>query len=118
MQVLEKRTSEQVRYDIDMSALLAAGETISSVSQITAEPTTVPAVAFGTTAINGSPITYTDAWGSSRTAPAGTVVQVVISGGKIATGAQVQDYTIRCKVVTNISPLVEGTVVLRVKDTP
>jgi len=118
MQVLEKRSSEQVRYDIDLSALLTAGETISSVSALSVEPVTVPPVAFGAPSINGVASTYTDAWGSSRTAPAGTVVQVVISGGKIATGAQVQDYTVRCKVVTSFSPLVEGTVVLRIKDAP
>lgn len=116
MQTLEKRSSESVLYDIDLSMLLATTETVSSVTAIVAEPT--GALVFGSPNINGSTQTYTDAYGTTRTAAPGKVVQVQISGGTIPTGAQVQDYVIRCKVVTNLNPLVEGTVRLRVNDTP
>lgn len=118
MQTLEKRTSEQARYDIDCSILLTPGETITGVTSLTAEPVTTPPIVFGSPAINVSQNTYVDQYGSSRTVPAGTVVQVQISGGKIATGRQVQDYLIRALVVTNINPAVEATVRLEVNDTP
>lgn len=120
MQILEKSSSEGVVFDIDCTALLAANETIVSVTSTTAEPVTSPAVTFGAAVINPSQVTYTDAFGSTRTAAAGKVVQVPISGGKIATGAQVQDYLIHVKVATNLNNPgpVEAIARLRVKDTP
>lgn len=119
MQTLEKRSSESVRYDLDCSVLLATGETISTVTSIAATPVTSPALAFGASAINAAPITYTDVdTGITRVAPIGTVIQVTISGGKIAAGAQVQDYIVRAVFVTNINAAVEATVRLKLNDTP
>lgn len=119
MLTLEKRSSEQVRYDIDCSLLLASGETISSVSALSAEPVTAAPIAFGTPVVNSASVTYVDAsTGNSRIAPIGTVVQVQISGGSIAAGQQWRDYVLRCKLITSVNPLVEATVRLRVNDTP
>lgn len=118
MQTLEKRSSESVKYDIDCSLLLAPGETITSVTSISATPVTTPALSFGAGAINVSPSTYTDDTGNSRIAPVGTVVQVLIGGGKIPTNQVVQVYVIRCLVATSINPAVEATVRLQLNDTP
>ena len=46
------------------------------------------------------------------------MVQVLISGGAIATGALSQDYLVRVLMVTSRNPAVEATVRLRVNDTP
>jgi hypothetical protein len=118
MQILEKRSSESVTYDIDCSLLLATGETITNVTSVTATPATTTPLAFGTPAVNSGAVTYTDAFGSTRTAAIGKVVQVQISGGSIPTGSQTQDFIIRAKVVTNMNPVVEATVRLRLNDTP
>lgn len=118
MQTLEKRSSETVRFDIDCSRLLSPGETITSVTSSIASPVTTPAITFGTPVINPSPSSYTDQYGSARTAPAGTVVQVQISGGAIASGRQVQDYVLRFLLVTSVNPAIEATVRLKLNDTP
>ena len=119
MQPFEKRSSEQLRFDIDCSRLLATGETITLVSAITAEPVTAPAIAFGAAAVNTVAAGYTDyETGTPRTASIGTVVQVQISGGKIPADALVQNYLLRLKLVTSLNPLVEATVRLKLNDTP
>lgn len=118
MQILEKRSSESVRFDIDCSTLLAPTETITSVTSVTGSPTTSTPLAFGTPSINIAAQTYVDSYGSSRTAAIGKVVQVQISGGLIATGAQIQDYIVRALLVTSINPALEATVKLRLNDTP
>lgn len=118
MQILEKRSADSRRFDIDCSLLLAAGETITSVAAPTASPTTVPPIAFGTPTVNVTQTTYTDQWGGTRTVPAGQVVQVQISGGAIPSGLRVQDYVIRLVLLTSVNPAVEATVKLRVNDTP
>ena len=118
MQILEKRSSEQVRYDIDCSALLTTGETISSVTSVTADANTGTSLTFGTPATNSTPSTYTDTFGSTRITPAYTVIQVEIRGGSVPTGAQVNDYIVRAKFVTSVNPVVEATVRLRLNDTP
>ena len=118
MQILEKRSSDSRRFDIDCSLLLAVGETISSVATPTATPSATTPLTFGTPAVNGSPITYVDPFGSSRTAPTGQVVQVQIGGGSIPSGYIAQDYVIRIVLTTNLNPAVEATVKLRLNDTP
>lgn len=119
MQILEKRSSESVKYDIRCGILLSPGETISSVTSVTASPTTAPTpLAFGLAAINAAPTTYTDQYGTTTTDAIGTVIQVQISGGLIAANAQVQDYTVRALFSTNLNPAIEATVVLRLNDTP
>lgn len=118
MQSLQKRSSESVRFDIDCSLLLSPGETISSVTSSAASPVTSPALAFGTPSINAQPSTYTDQFGSTRTTPAGQVVQVQISGGLIPIGAIVQNYVLRFVLVTSLNPAVEATVRLQLNDTP
>jgi hypothetical protein len=114
MDVIQKRRAEQVLVDIDCSRLLSTGETISSVSSIAADaPATDPALTFGSGAVNVAQIAY-----EAHTAPAGTVVQVIVSGGAITAGMTSRDYTCRCRVVTNKSPLVEAVFVVRVDDEP
>lgn len=112
MQVLEKRSFEQVRYDIDCSSLLAAGETINSVISCVPDEVTTPALACSGMTISGVAIAYAD----GHTAPIGTVVQVQISGGTVPTGRLFQIYTIRLRVATSLSNQVEATVLLRLQD--
>lgn len=110
VQILEKRTSEAVRFDLDFSQMLATGETIASVTSVTAAPA---GLSFGVPVLNDAPVAYSD-----HTAAISTVVQVAISGGAIPAGAVVCDYTVRCKVATTVNTLVEGTAILRITDTP
>jgi len=118
MQILEKRSSDSRRFDIDCSLLLNTGETIQSVATPTASPVTTPAITFGTPVVNTSPNTYTDAFGNSRTVATGQAVQVQISGGAIPSNARLQKYTLRFVLTTNQNPAIEATVVLDVTDTP
>lgn len=119
MQVIEKRSSESRLYDLDCSLDLGSGESIQSVASVTAEPATTPPIVFGSAAVNAVPISYTDPnSGIARIAPIGSVIQINISGGKIAAGKQVTDYIVRAKFATNISPTVEATVRLKLNDTP
>lgn len=121
MQILEKRSSDSRRFDVDCSLLLNVGETITSVGTPTAAATpevTGTAITFGSPTVNISPATYTDAYGNTRTVPTGQVVQVQISGGAIPSTTRTQDYTLRFPLVTSQNPTVEATVKLRVTDTP
>lgn len=119
MQILVKRSSESRLFDIDCSSLLGSTETIGSVASIAAEPTTVPALAFGSPSVNTNPVTYVDEdTGLSRVVAAGKVIQVQISGGAIPAALQSQLYVIRPKFATNLDPVVEATVQLLVNDTP
>lgn len=113
MTTLVKRSSESVLFDVDFSPMLAAGETITAVSSIAAAPTTTTPLAFSAGAISTGAIVYPD-----HTAPAGTVVQVTISGGSIPAGASITEYIVRVKVATTINAVVEGTVRLQLNDTP
>lgn len=111
---IEKRSAEQVRVDIDCSQLLAVGEAIVSIIEITVDgAATVPPLSFASIAAVASPVVYHD-----HTAPANTVVRAVVSGGKIAAGLNSSSYVCRCRVVTNISPIVEAAFVVRVDDMP
>ena len=113
MTTLEKRSAESVAYDLDFSQLLAAGETIASVTALIAEPVTPTPLTFGAGVVNTSAVTYAD-----HVAAIGTVVQVRISGGMVKPTLQVQDYIVRCRVVTSVNPVVEGTVRLQLNDMP
>jgi hypothetical protein len=117
--VLEKRSSESAVYDIDCSDLLATGESITGTVTMSVAPATTPALAFGAATVNASPKTYTDReTGAVRTVPAGQVISVSISGGKIPAGLTVQRYTVRAVFATNVNAAVEATVLLDVNDTP
>jgi hypothetical protein len=118
MQILEKRSSDSRRFDIDCSLLLSAGETISGVAAPTASPVTIPPLTFGTPVVNSAPTTYIDQWGNSRTVISGQAVQVQISGGAIPSIARSQDYILRLILTTNQNPAIEATVKLRLIDTP
>lgn len=119
MTMLEKRTSESKTFDIDCSGLLGPGEVVQSVTSITAEPTTSPALTFGTPQISGGDTEYKDQrTGVEYTVPAGQVVRVRISGGKIPAGRTSQKYTIRLVFASNVDPAIEATVVLLLTDTP
>ncbi|MDN8617858.1 hypothetical protein [Variovorax ginsengisoli] len=109
--VLDKRTADSRVYDIDCTDLLATGETISSVTSVTADQGTLT---FGSPSINAAPIAYAD----GRTAAIGKVIQVQISAGTIPTGQSNLQCTVRALFATNVSPAVEATVVLRLIDTP
>lgn len=110
-QVLDKRTADSRLFDIDCSKLLAAGETITSITSVASAQ---GGLTFGAGAINGSPITYEDGY----VAPAGKVVQVQISGGTIPAGYPSVQCVVRALFATTTSPAVEATVMLRLIDTP
>jgi hypothetical protein len=110
-QFLDKRTADQRTFDIDCSQLLTANETISSVTNITADRGNLT---FAAPIINSSPITYPD----GRQVAIGKVIQVQISGGAIPTSAESLMCTIRAVFVTSVNPAVEATVLLRLIDSP
>ena len=117
-QILEKRTADSATYDIICTGLLAVGELISSVLSIADDQ---GALTYGIPIVNVAPITYPN----GTTAPAGAAVQVRISGGAIPAGSDSLKRgvpnllcTVRCKVVTNLSPTLDATVLLLLQDQP
>lgn len=118
-QILEKRTYDAVLYDIVCTGLLSSGETIASVTSVTADQ---GALTFGSPLVNPSPITYAD----GTVAPAGTVIQVEISAGAIAAGSDSMKLgvpnllcTVRARFATNRAPnQLEATALLLLKDAP
>jgi hypothetical protein len=118
MQTLEKRTSESVLFDIDCSILLAPTETIGAIASITGTPSMASPLVFGAGVVNIAPVTYTDAFGSTRTAAIGKVIQVRISGGTITPPALVQECIVRAVFATNTNVAVEATARLNLNDTP
>ncbi|MEJ7685638.1 MAG: hypothetical protein WKG52_00810 [Variovorax sp.] len=109
-QVLDKRTADSRQYDIDCSLLLAPGETITSITAVTADQ---GGLAFSTPAANDVAVTYPD----GRVVPIAKVVQVLITAGAIPAGSQELVCTIRALLVTNLNPALEATVLLRLTDT-
>jgi hypothetical protein len=110
MQILEKRTSENVWYDIDCTDLLNTAETIIGTPEITADQA---GMSFGTAVVNTSAITYPD----GRVAAIGKVIRVKIAGGVIPAGKENQLYTVRAKFgTTDSGNQREATVLLSVKD--
>lgn len=118
MQILEKRTSEDVRVDIDCSMLLGPDETIQTVTSKTAEPTSAPPIVLAAPSINTQPVTYTDDNNNARTVAIGKVIQLNISGGLIPTGVRTHSYILRFVLQTSANPAVEATVLLILKDQP
>lgn len=108
--ILEKRTSENVWYDIDCTDLLNTAETINSITSVSADDS---GLTFGTPVVNSQTITYPD----GRVAAIGKVVRVQISGGTIPAGKTAHLYTVRAKFATNDGGNVrEATVLLNVTD--
>lgn len=117
--ILQKTTRESAAFDIDCSDLLGPSEAITGTVTMSVTPATSPAVAFGTATVNGATKTYTDReTGAVRTAAAGKVITVTISGGKIPAGLVMQRYVVRAVFATNLNAAVEATVLLEVNDTP
>lgn len=109
---LFKRTSESILYDFDASAMLANGETITSIISATANGN---GLVLAPGAINAAPISYSD---NGKQAPAGTVAQVRISGGAIAQVSNSTTYVVRVKVQTSLGNIYEMAATLLVSDTP
>ena len=110
-QVRDKRTADVRQYDIDCSLLLSVGETVTSVTSISADQ---GGVTFSGSYITVVPITYPD----GHVAPAGQVVQIIISGGVIPASVAFLVCTLRVLVLTNLNAAVEATVLLRLVNTP
>jgi len=97
-EILVKRSSEALLYDVDCSALLGADEKIVGTPTLTSTPTDL---VFG-------PILVDEA---------GKVIQVKISGGRSGQNGRANLYTLRFLFATNATgDLHEATVVLAVED--
>lgn len=107
--ILEKRTSESIKYDINCSLLLDADETISGSATFTASAT---GLVFGSSNVNSQPLTYDD----GTTVAVGKVLQVRISAGTIPAGQTSQTYTIHAVFSTSSGNTREATVLLMVTD--
>lgn len=118
MQTLEKRTSESVLFDIDCSLLLAPTETIGTIASITGTPSMTSPLVFGAGSVNVAPVTYTDAFGGTRIAAVGKVIQVSISGGTITAPALIQECIVRAVFATTLNVAVEATARLNLNNTP
>ena len=109
--ILQKRTSENIWFDIDCTNLLDANEIILSVTSITSDQT---GLVFTAPAINSTPVSFSD----GTTAAIGKVISVYISSGIVPTGATNQIYTIRPVFTTSEDNIREATVLLNVTDIP
>lgn len=108
--ILEKRTAEDIWYDIDCTPDLNASETITQVISVQADEA---GLTFGTPQVNTAIINYKD----GSTADVGKVIMVKIAGGAIQAGATSMLYTIRAWYRTNQgNNKREATVQLLVKD--
>lgn len=83
--MLEKFPGENAAFNIDCSDMLSSGVTIVGTPAMSFFPalTAGDALTIGAASVNTQPVTYTTEGGVSRTAPAGTVIQVKISGGSV-----------------------------------
>jgi len=121
---LEKAAASEELFDIDCSQALPAGVTLASVGTITASPVTDPPVAFGAAVINQAPATYTDpiTGAPDHVAPAGTVIQVPVSGGYVppaAGGAYGStEYLVHALATRSDGRAFDAVVRLVVKDAP
>jgi hypothetical protein len=108
--ILEKRTSEDVWYDIDCTDALNEDETIVSVASVEADE---EGLTFGAPAVNAEDIEYSD----GRVGAEGKVIQVKIAGGIIPAGKRAKQYTIRAVFSTSAGDNTrEATVLLNVTD--
>lgn len=95
---LEKFPAEAVLFDLRCKRYLADSETISGTPAMSFLPalTGGDAITFGVPVVNTSAITYDDG-----TDPAGTVIQVRISGGSIPADADRRSYAVLATFTTN-----------------
>jgi hypothetical protein len=109
--ILEKRTRDDRVFDVNCSQLLDPTQVITGLIEIDGD---IDGLTFGSGTINPAPISYPD----GTTAPTGKVLQVEISGGSIPIGASYTDRTLHFILSTSTDPVLDATVVLRLKDTP
>jgi hypothetical protein len=109
--ILQKRTTEDIWYNIDCTNLLEPLETITTVTGITSDQT---GLTFSGAAINNTPITFPDGY----VALPGKVISVFISDGIVLDGETNQIYTIRPVFTTNAGNTRESTVLLNVTNIP
>jgi hypothetical protein len=107
--ILEKRTSESIKYDINCALLLDSSETITGLPVMSSD---AAGLSFGTPNINPIAITYDD----GSVAGIGKVIQVMISAGTIPTGQTQQIYTVRAVFSTSSGNTREATVLLMVSN--
>lgn len=110
--MLEKYPGESALFDIDCSQMLETGETITGTPAMSFLPalTGGDALTFGVPNVNTSAITYSD----GRVAPAGTVVQVRISGGTAANTVDPRKYSVAATFSTSASNTLVGRAILAV----
>ena len=65
--VLVKQPSETLPYAIDFTNLLPTGDTLASVTSVTATPSGTGHLTLGTAAISGTEVQFTIAGGEERT---------------------------------------------------
>lgn len=108
-QILEKRTSESLWYDIDCTDVLNPGETVSIITSVLGDEV---GLTFGAPVSNTATVTYSD----GRVAAIGKVIQVQISAGVVPAGKTSLLYTIRAKFLSSAGNSREATVLLNVTD--
>lgn len=109
--ILEKRVPESVIFNIDCSNLLDDLETISTITEISADQ---EGLTFAGAAVNTVPVVFKD----GITAAVGKVISVQISNGVIPAPQLNQIYTIRPVFVTSRGNTREATVLLNVTNVP
>jgi len=109
--ILEKRTTEEIWFDIDCTNILNDSEIIASISSIDSDQA---GLIFLGEAINPNPVNFSD----GHQAKAGSVISLQIKGGIIQASQTNQLYTIRAVFVTNESNIKEATVLLNVTNIP
>jgi len=113
-QQLVKRSGETVLCDFNCQLLLGPSESIEGAIQLSAEGPGA-ALSFGDAQINSEAVTYE----FNRQVPAGKVIQVLIGGGSIPSGAAQAAYTVRARFgTTNAGEVREATARLLIIDEP
>lgn len=117
--VIEKRTHDDVLYDIRCAALLRDGETIETVTTIEADEDVGLTIDAAGAQINATEASYD----YGETAAAGTVIQVRIGGGEIPAGRRDETrrvdnvlVTLRARFATSEGNSLEATVQLLLMD--
>jgi hypothetical protein len=109
--ILQKRTTEDIWYNIDCTNLLEPLEVIDTITSITADQA---GLTFAGATVNTVPVTFPDGYIGAI----GQVISVYISGGVVLSGDTYQTYTIRPVFTTNAGNIRESTVLLNVTNVP
>lgn len=95
LRTLEKQPAESRLFDIDFDALLAAGETISSITSFVATPTTAPDLTMTSinVTVSGKRVQFRAAAGTDNTAYKITAIVLTTLGNTLEADVRLNVYS-------------------------